>query len=95
VSDSILVSLRYAISITVAALSVWFSFRIVNVPRFADFLISVEGEMNKVSWPTRLELVRSSIVVMVTIFGLAALLFAYDLFWQIVLGPSGLGIIGK
>lgn len=86
---------RYATTVGVLVVGVWFAFRLVNIARFADFLISVEAEMNKVSWPTRLELVRSSIVVMVTIFGLATLLFVYDLFWQFVLGPSGLGIIGK
>jgi preprotein translocase subunit SecE len=57
----------------------WASFRIVQMPSFADFLISVEGEMNKVSWPSRGELFRASMVVMVVIFFLAALLFFYDL----------------
>ena len=42
-------------------------FRLVNLPKFADFLIAVEAEMNKVSWPTRTELFRSSVVVIVTI----------------------------
>jgi preprotein translocase subunit SecE len=35
--------------------------------------------MNKVSWPSRVELFRASMVVMVVIFFLAALLFMYDL----------------
>ena len=48
------------------------------MPSFADFLISVEAEMNKVSWPTRTELIRASIVVILMIFLLAAILFAYD-----------------
>jgi preprotein translocase subunit SecE len=48
------------------------------MPAFADFLISVEGEMNKVSWPSRSELFRASIVVMVVIFFLAFLLYGYD-----------------
>ena len=57
----------------------WMSYRLVNVPAFADFLIAVEAEMNKVSWPTRGELIRSSIVVLVTIFVLAAILFVLRL----------------
>ena len=57
----------------------WASFRIVQMPSFADFLISVEGEMNKVSWPSRGELFRASMVVILVIFFLAALLFMYDL----------------
>ena len=32
----------------------------MNMPRFADFLIAVEAEMNKVSWPSKAELIRSS-----------------------------------
>ncbi len=49
------------------------------MPTFADFLISVEGEMNKVSWPSRAELFRASLVVILVIFFLAAVLFCYDL----------------
>jgi preprotein translocase subunit SecE len=46
----------------------WASFRVVQMPSFADFLIAVEGEMNKVSWPARGELFRASAVVMFVIF---------------------------
>ena len=60
----------------------WVAYRLVNVPGFADFLIAVEAEMNKVSWPTRTELYRSSIVVLVTIFALAFVLFGFDFFWS-------------
>ena len=60
------------------ALGAWISFRIVNLPKFADFLISVEAEMNKVSWPTSGELWRASMVVIAVIFFLAGLLFFYD-----------------
>jgi len=59
----------------------WFGYRLVNWPKFADFLISVEAELNKVSWPTWPELYRASIVVMFTIFFLVVLLFSYDLLW--------------
>jgi preprotein translocase subunit SecE len=54
----------------------------VNIPQFADFLIAVEAEMNKVSWPSRGELVRSAAVVIFVIFLLATVLFAYDLIWR-------------
>jgi len=60
----------------------WMAFRLVNWPRFADFLIAVEAEMNKVSWPTRAELFRASVVVLVTIFVLAVVLFGYDAIWN-------------
>lgn len=70
---------QYVIPSIVLAVGIWASFRIVNIPRFADFLISVEAEMNKVSWPSRNQLWRASMVVIVVIFFLAGLLFVYDL----------------
>ena len=69
----------YVWPLVVLAVGWWASWRMVNIPRFADFLISVEAEMNKVSWPGRSELWRASIVVIVVIFFLAGLLFVYDL----------------
>jgi preprotein translocase subunit SecE len=70
---------------------VWVSYRAVNLPKFADFLIAVEAEMNKVSWPDRPTLVRSSMVVIFTIVFLAAALFLYDLLWIFLLGQIGIG----
>jgi preprotein translocase subunit SecE len=69
----------------------WLAFRLVNWPRFADFLISVEAEMNKVSWPTQSQLVRSVLVVLFCILFLVAVLWGYDLFWRFVL--QGLGVV--
>jgi preprotein translocase subunit SecE len=69
---------EYVMPLVVLAMSWWASFRIVNLPKFADFLISVEAEMNKVSWPERGELWRASLVVIIVIFFLAGLLFTYD-----------------
>jgi preprotein translocase subunit SecE len=71
-------ALHYFLPLVFLLAGLWASFRTVQMPAFADFLISVEGEMNKVSWPSRGELFRASIVVMLVIFFLAALLFAYD-----------------
>lgn len=68
--------------ILLCAVSVWVAYRIVNLPAFADFLIAVEAEMNKVSWPTRRQLFRASAVVLFTIFVLAAVLYFFDAFWQ-------------
>ena len=79
-------TVRYAVPLFLLAAGLWASFRAVQLPDFADFLIAVEGEMNKVSWPSRGELFRASIVVMVVIFFLAAVLFAFDLIWKFLLG---------
>ncbi len=60
--------LQFALPGVLLMLGLWASYRIVNVPVFADFLIAVEAEMNKVSWPTRSELSRASMVVLIVIF---------------------------
>jgi len=73
------------IPVVLLVLGVWAAFRLVNLPEFADFLIAVEAEMKKVMWPDRGTLIRASIVVLVTIFFLAAVLFMFDLFWRVVL----------
>ncbi len=77
--------MRFAIPGCMLLVGLWFSYRVVNLPRFADFLIAVEAEMNKVSWPSRQELFRSSMVVLITIFLLATVLFLYDLLWNFLL----------
>jgi preprotein translocase subunit SecE len=76
---------QYFIPLGLLVLGGWASFRVVQIPSFADFLISVEGEMNKVSWPSRSELFRATLVVILVIFFLAALLFAYDYILQFLL----------
>jgi preprotein translocase subunit SecE len=85
-------AVRYGIAFALLAAGVWFSFRLVNAPRFADFLIAVEAEMNKVSWPSRSELFRSSIVVIVLLMILTAVLFVYDIVWSALF--KALGILG-
>jgi preprotein translocase subunit SecE len=84
---------RYGINAILLAAGLWICYRVVNFSRFADFLISVEVEMNKVSWPSRDQLVRSSAVVLVTIFGMSAMMFGYDAFWAWLL--TALRVIGS
>ncbi len=64
-----------------AVVGLWAAYRAVNWPAFADFLIAVEAEMNKVSWPSRGELFRWSVVVIVMIFAIGILLAGFDLVW--------------
>ena len=88
-SGTIGASMRYLLPFGMVALGMWFAFRLVNWPKFADFLISVEAEMTKVSWPTKTELYRASMVVIFTMAFLALLLFAYDLIWQAIFDAVG------
>lgn len=78
-------ALRIGIPALVAIVAWWVSYRLVNYAPFADFLIAVEAEMSKVSWPTRAELIRASFVVLLLIFFLAFVLYGYDIVWQAIL----------
>lgn len=73
--------IRVGIPLLLAALGGWAAFRLVNYPRFADFLISVEAEMDKVSWASWDELKRATMVVLATMFFLGVVLFVYDWLW--------------
>jgi preprotein translocase subunit SecE len=75
---------QFAVPGVLLLIGLWVSYRVVNVPSFADFLIAVEAEMNKVSWPTRSELFRASMVVLVLIFVLATILAVFDLAWGLL-----------
>ena len=83
--DQEYVAFAYAVPGILLALGIWIGYRIVNLPTFADFLIAVEAEMNKVSWPSQQELIRASIVVIVLIFGLTVVLYLYDVTWAALL----------
>ncbi len=83
-TDRVSPTMHWALPVVVILLGGWLGFRLVNWPRFADFLISVEAELKKVSWPTRNELIRASGVVIFTIVFLAVLMFGFDLFWDAI-----------
>ena len=70
-------------------IGLWVAFRAVNYPECAAFLIDVESEMSKVTWPSWAELQRATIVVLGTMFIFSMLLFGYDIAWQKVLELSG------
>jgi len=86
-------ALDHTLPLLLLLVGLWISFRVVCIPRFADFLIAVEAEMNKVSWPSRSELVRSSLVVIGIILVLATLLTTFDLIWYTIF--SALGVIQR
>ncbi len=73
--------LNLTLPVVLAAGLAWFSWRVVNWPKFADFLIATEAEMNKVSWTTRKRLVQDTIVVLITVFLFTLFLFIVDVLW--------------
>ncbi|MCA8994865.1 MAG: preprotein translocase subunit SecE [Planctomycetaceae bacterium] len=75
-------AMRTGIPAVLLVLGVWFAFRIVNWPSFANFLIQVEGEMDKVTWASWDYLKRATGIVLVVMLLLGAYLFAWDILWQ-------------
>jgi len=55
---------------------------LVNKPSMADFMISAEGEMKKVSWSSRKEIAVSTFIVIVVVFLMAALLGVVDIIFK-------------
>ncbi len=56
--------------------------RVVNSKRPADFMIATEGEMKKVSWSSKKEIIGSTKVVIVTLLIMGRVLFFVDLFFM-------------
>jgi preprotein translocase SecE subunit len=81
----ILLRIQFTMPLILAVVLGWASWRVVNWPVFADFLIATEAEMNKVSWTTRKRLIQDTVVVLVTVFLLTSYLFVVDYFWVTVL----------
>ena len=77
-------SVRGVITFIVAVVGAWLAFRTINWAPFADFLVSVEAEMMKVSWPSRPETYSSTIVVLVVLGILAVVVYVFDIFWLLV-----------
>ena len=72
---------QVGVPVAVWVLCCWVAFRVVNFPRFADFLVSVESELEKVTWPGRQEVLQATVVVLCTMFFLGLFLFLIDLVW--------------
>ena len=51
-------------------------------PRVVDFMIATEGEMKKVNWSTRREILGSTWVVIILTIIIAILCFSYDRIFQ-------------
>jgi preprotein translocase subunit SecE len=82
-------AVRSGVPAVIVVIAAWMIFRLVNWPLFAEFLISVEAEMNKVSWASPKELYRATIVVLSTMLFLGVVLFAYDNMWLWILTKIG------
>ena len=59
-------------------------------PRTSEFLIATEGEMKKVNWSTRREVIGSAWVVIAISVIIAAIIFVVDLGFSFIARSSGL-----
>ena len=63
---------------------------VINKPRIADFMIATELEMRKVNWPSRREIIGSTIVVIAGTLIFAVLLFLIDLIFGTIFRSIGI-----
>jgi len=89
----LLFNVNYTAPLILAVLMLWVSWRVINWPAFADFLIATEAEMNKVSWTTRRRLIQDTIVVLVAVFLMAGFLFVVDIIWIQVLSNKWVNVL--
>jgi preprotein translocase SecE subunit len=87
--DELNLGLQFVVPGVLLLATLWMSFRAINMPGFADFLIAVEAEMNKVSWPAWSELSRASVVVLILVFALAAVISGFDYVWALIFHMLG------
>ena len=73
---------RVGVPLAVWAIFCWVAFRVINFPKFADFLIAVEAELERVVWPGMQQVRQATIVVVVVMFSLGVFLTVADLIWK-------------
>ena len=87
--STFIVAFPYLVAGVILLFGLWFGYRLVHWTTFADFLISIEGEMAKVSWPGKTELWSSTIVVLTVFLCLAGIIYVFDLMWAFLLKVTG------
>ena len=55
------------------------AWRLLNRPKFVDFMIATDAEMRKVNWPSRREIIGSTIVVVCGTFLLTLILYVVNI----------------
>ncbi len=77
------------VCVVLIALSGLLAFVLLNRPRWADFLISVQAEIDKVTWPSKGEVRKATIVVLILLVSMAVVIFLFDVVWQWVFKTIG------
>ncbi len=82
-------AIRFGVPLAVGLVLGWLTFRLMQFPPFVEFLIATEAEMNKVSWTSRSDLYRATVVVLATLVLVAVYLFGIDWLWSFLLQAIG------
>jgi preprotein translocase SecE subunit len=80
------------VSVAVAVLGIiaFIGYRLLGKsPKVNDFLINTEGEMKKVNWTTRREIIGSTKVVIFVLVAMSVLLFVVDVTFMILFTATG------
>ncbi len=78
------------IPIAVISVVTWFLYWLQNRPAVADFLILSEGELKKVNWSSRAEIIASTVIVIAVVIIMAAFLGLVDLAFHALFNSIGL-----
>lgn len=81
--------IRAGVPALILAVLFFVIYKVLNHPGIADFMIATEGEMKKVSWSSRKEIVTSTRVVVVTVIILAVLLGLIDYLFSLFFHTIG------
>ena len=81
--------IQYGVPALVLVVLGLFMFWMVNRPKSADFLIATEGEMKKVAWSSKKEIIGSTKVVIVATFMMAGILYAVDTLFAVLFREIG------
>ena len=73
---------RTAIPLVIMGACFYVLLRVVNSKKAADFMIATEGEMKKVSWSSKKEIIGSTKIVIATLLIMGVILFCVDLFFS-------------
>ena len=89
-NQNVLILIQTLVPVAIAVAGGIFVFWLVNKPSMADFMISAEGEIKKVSWSSRKELTVSTFIVIVVVVAMSIMLAFTDIIFQLIFTKMGL-----
>ena len=88
-SSDVKILLQAGIPLVLFFVLAWIIYKVLNKHQVVDFMIATEGEMKKVSWSTRKEIITSTKVVIYTVIFLALMLYAVDFSFRLAFEQMG------